>query len=411
MRGPTTEGRGRTSEVRGSTAEVRKRIAIQRWRAPALRHGRFEHTRMRNGIVIGRHPTRVTYKDPYGSSGRLRYDRGRWYSRWVAPGFGLDELIGSWNARTPRGTFIEVSVRGRRPGGAVSSWDSLGRWASHFTNFHRMSLGAQPDDVAWVAVDTLVADDRVAFSSWQLRVTLLRRTGTAKTPTVTMVAAMASRVPDRNWATSRPLPGRGLALLVPRYSQMIHRGEYPQYDGGGAAWCSPTSTSMVLAYWGSGPTPRQYAWVDDAYDDPWVDHAARQTFAWGYDGAGDWPFNTAYAAQFGLDAFVTRLRSLREAELFIRAGVPLVASIAFGRGELDGAPISSTSGHVVVIRGFTDDGRVIVNDPAGATNHKVRRVYKRGQFENAWIDQTSGVVYVIHPKGHALPSPGRHSNW
>jgi hypothetical protein len=192
---------------------------------------------------------------------------------------------------------------------------------------------------------------------------------------------------------------------------MIHEGEYPQYDGGGEAWCSPTSTSMVLGYWGTGPTPRQYAWVDDAYADPWVDHAARQTFAWGYDGAGDWPFNTAYAAQFGLDAFVTRLRSLREAELFIRAGVPLVASIAFDRGKLDGAPISSTSGHVVVIRGFTDDGRVIVNDPAGARNARVRHVYKRGQFEDAWIDQTGGVVYVIHPEGHPLPAPHRHSNW
>ena len=118
------------------------------------------------------------------------------------------------------------------------------------------------------------------------------------------------------------------------------------------------------------PAPRrkQYAWVDPAYDDPWVDHAARYTYAWGYDGTGMWPFNTAYAARYGLDAFVTRLRSLREAELFIKAGIPLVASISFGAGELDGAPISATSGHLVVIRGFTADGRVVVNDPAAPTN-------------------------------------------
>jgi hypothetical protein len=392
-------------------AAPRKRIVTTRWGVAGLRNGHFEHTRMDGGIAIGRRPIRVGYRDPYGSTGRLPYHRGRWYSPWVPTGFGLSELIASWNARTPRGTFIEVSVRGRTGRGSLSSWDSLGRWASHRKAFHRMSLGAQRDDLARVAVDTLVTDRGVRFAKWQLRVSLFRCTGTARTPTVTMLAAMASRIPDRNWETSTPGPGPGLELRVPRYSQMIHEGEYPEYNGGGEAWCSPTSTSMVLGYWNSLPTRRQYAWVNDAYDDPWVDHAARQTFAWGYDGTGDWPFNTAYAGELGLDAFVTRLRSLREAELFIQDDVPLVASIAFDRGELDGAPISSTSGHVVVIRGFTDRGRVIVNDPAGDTNDQVRRVYKRRQFENAWIDRTGGVVYVIHPKSHALPNPRLHSNW
>jgi hypothetical protein len=392
-------------------AAPRKRIATTRWGPGGLRKGRFEHARMDGGIEIGRNPTSVSYKDPHGSTGRLGYHRGRWFSPWVSTKFGLTQLIASWNARTPRGTFIEISVRGRTDGGSTSSWDSLGRWASHRKAFHRMSLGAQRDDLARVAVDTLVTDRGVRFARWQLRVSLFRRTGTARTPTVTMMSAMASRIPDRNWETSTPGPGPGLELRVPRYSQMIHEGEYPEYNGGGEAWCSPTSTSMVLEYWNSGPTPRQYAWVNDAYDDPWVDHAARQTFDWEYDGTGNWPFNTAYAGQFGLDAFVTRLRSLREAELFIQDDVPLVASIAFGPGELDGAPIASTNGHVVVIRGFTDSGRVIVNDPAGATNDKVRRVYKRRQFENAWIDRTGGVAYVIHPKHHALPAPSRHSNW
>ncbi len=376
-----------------------------------MRDGRFEHARLDGGLVIGRNPSRTTYRDPYGSTGRLRYDRARWYSPWVRPGFGLTELIASWQASTPKKTFIEVSARGRTPRGTLSSWDSLGRWASHRTAFHRMSLGAQHDDVTRVAVDTLVTERRATLSSWQLRVTLMRRSGTARTPTLRMIGAMASRIPNRDWATSKPGGSDGRSLRVPRYSQMIHRGEYPQYDGGGRAWCSPTSTSMVLAFYGRGPTPRQYAWVDDDYADPWVDHAARETFAWGYDGAGNWPFNTAYASRFRLDAFVTRLRSLREAELFIRAGIPLVASIAFGRGELDGAPISSTDGHVVVIRGFTDRGRVVVNDPAGATNDRVRRVYRRGQFENAWIDRTGGVVYVIHPANRRLPAAARHTNW
>ncbi len=415
---PTAAGpaMGRASE-RASHAPTRiaatqvKRIAIERWGPGALRKGRTDRTRETGaGVVIGRHPGRVGYDDPVGSVRRLPYDRGRWYSPWTRPGFGFDQLIASYNASTPIGTFVEISVRGVTSGGKRSSWDSLGRWAGHDVNFHRMSLGPQRDDVSRVAVDTLVTDPGVTLRSWQLRLTLMRRAGTAKTPTVTMLAAVASHLPSSS-TTSRPGPGAGRDLAVPRYSQEIHAGEYPSYNGGGEAWCSPTSTSMALAFWNRGPTPQQYSWVHDGYAQPWVDYAARFTYAWGYDGTGDWPFNTAYAGRFGVDAFVTRLRSLREAELFIAAGIPLVASITFGRGELDGAPITSTSGHLLVIRGFTRSGNVIVNDPAGRDGGHVRHVYRRGQFENAWVDATGGVVYVIHPKRKPLPSPGQHRNW
>ena len=105
--------------------------------------------------------------------------------------------------------------------------------------------------------------------------------------------------------------------------------------------------------------------------DPCVDHAARFTFDAAYDGTGNWPFNTAYAAHYGLDAFVTRLRSLQEAELFLAAGIPLVASIAAGPGELDGFLLpQGTAGHLVVIVGFTDDGRPDRQRPGGALERR-----------------------------------------
>jgi hypothetical protein len=183
---------------------------------------------------------------------------------------------------------------------------------------------------------------------------------------------------------------------------MIHRGDFPEYGGGGEAWCSPTSTSMVLGYYDALPGPRAYAWVGDR-PDPWVDHAARMTYDYDYEGTGNWPFNTAYAANLAGHAFVTRLRSLREAEPYLAAGIPLVASIAFGRGELDGAPISASNGHLLVIVGFTKSGDVVVNDPAAPTDASVRRTYDRGQFENAWIPASGGTVYVITDDAHPLP--------
>lgn len=383
----------------------RTHIAVHRWTTSAAwRQGDSHGIGVRAGSLRIRRAvgTRV-YRDPYGSPRPRRYELARWRSPWVRPGFGLSQLIASWDATTPGHTWVQVQARGQLPAGQRSSWDVLGRWASGDRTFHRTSLGRQRDDYSSVLVDTLTTHGGHRYAAWQLRLTLLRPVGASGTPRIDSAGAVASRLGAPTRPTSPTRIRSRLQLAVPRYSQMIHRGDYPRWDGGGEAWCSPTSTAMVLGYWHSGPTPRQYAWVDDSYPQPWVDYAARHTFDYRYDGTGNWPFNTAYAGSFGLDAFVTRLHSLREAERYLRAGIPLVASIAFGRGELDGSPIASSSGHLLVIRGFTASGNVIVNDPAAAHNRGVRRVYDRGQFENAWLPTTGGLAYVIRPAGRALP--------
>jgi hypothetical protein len=192
---------------------------------------------------------------------------------------------------------------------------------------------------------------------------------------------------------------------VPAYSQEIHARHYPQFGGGGEAWCSPTSTEMVIEYWGRGPGEAELAWLEPGAVDPSIDHAARSSYDNAYRGTGNWPFNTAYAARFGLDAFVTQLRSLTEAEQLIRAGIPLVASIASNPGELRGFLFDGgTNGHLVVIVGFDAAGNPIVNDPAAWTNDTVRRVYDRAQFERVWLRGSEGTVYVIHPPEIALPA-------
>ena len=53
------------------------------------------------------------------------------------------------------------------------------------------------------------------------------------------------------------------------------------------------------------------------------------------------------------------------------------------------------NGHLMVVVGFEADGDVVVNDPAGATNAEVRRVYDRAQFERIWIAASGGTAYVI----------------
>lgn len=354
------------------------------------------------------------YTDPFGDGSTTTYDYGHWTSPLVTPDFNYTELIASWDAATPGDSWIEVRVRGKADSGQVSKWYVLGRWTAGDQNLHRTSVSGQGDELATVLVDTLAARDKVAFSNWQLRVELYRAAGSRVTPTVDSVGAMASKLPDKKKVPVSPSGGaEGIVLDVPTYSQEIHIGEYPQWDGGGEAWCSPTSTAMVLDYWGMGPTSEDTAWVDPAYQDPQVDHAARYVYDYRYDGAGNWPYNTAYATTFGLDGFVTRLRSLTEAEQFIKAGIPLVVSMSFKKGDLDGAGYG-TNGHLMVIVGFDANGDVVVNDPAShliPSNDEVRFTYKREQVENAWLPHSGGVAYVIHPPGVPLPPAPEEANW
>jgi hypothetical protein len=362
----------------------------------------------------------MVYTDPYAADPQPEtFEVGTWTSPWTGTAFGLTELISSWNAHTPEGTWVQVAVRGTAEDGTPSKDYVLGRWAEDESTIHPTSLGGQGDALATVAIDTLVTLNDHTFDRYQLEVSLLREQGTTATPRVDMVGAMASNAPQvKKRAVSATTMTEDVELAVPTYSQELHVGDFPQWDGGGEAWCSPTSTAMVLGYWGTGPTAADYAWVTDAlgaeHPDPWVDYAARYTYDYHYDGAGNWPFNTAYAARFGLDAFVTRLRSLAEAEQFIKAGIPLVASVSFKKNELDGAGYGTT-GHLLTIVGFTADGDVIVNDPAShlvPSDDQVRVVYDRAQLEQAWVGHTGGVAYVIHPDSVPLPPPpAGEANW
>ena len=340
--------------------------------------------------------------------GSTRYEAGRWRSPWTDSGFAFSELIASWDATTTMRSFVDIEVRGRSAAGTRSSWDTLARWASADRRVKRTTYSGQADDLASVSVDTWKAAG-AGLTRWQLRVTLARKAGTSAPVAVDSLGAMTSRVPSAAGPTSAPGAATGITLDVPAYSQMTHRGHFPQWGAGGEAWCSPTATSMVLGYYDALPPATSYPWVPAGHGDPWVDAAARATYDHGYDGTGNWPFTTAYAAARTGSAFVTRLRSLAEAEQFIAAGIPLVASVAFKSGELSGAPISSSAGHLLVIAGFTASGDVVVNDPAAPTNATVRRTYSRAELERVWLGASGGVVYVVHDAAHSLPTST--GNW
>ena len=358
------------------------------------------------GLSTGR------YVDPHGMPARPRlaavpFESGAWTSSWTEAPFAFDELIASWAVATPPGTWVRIEVQARGAG-RDTKWYSLGVWASGDADLRRTSERQQQDADGTVEVDTFVRRG-APLDGYRLRATLHRRAGTPASPVLRAASAMVSK--KATYTIPSPWSGAAVDLAVPTLSQETHTGHYPEYDGGGEAWCSPTSTAMVLRFFGSGPSAADLAaFPGSEHADGAVDHAARHTYDWSYRGAGNWAFNTAHAATYGLDAFVTRLRSLVEAQRFIEAGIPLIASI---NGELPGFLLGKTNGHLLVIRGFTASGDVVVNDPAVLANAAARKIYARGDFERVWLEGSGGVVYVIRPFGVPLPAntPSLPENW
>jgi hypothetical protein len=305
--------------------------------------------------------------------------------------FNYKEAIASWNASTPAGTWVEVQIRAQF-GTRWSKWYTYGVWASDYSTVERHSVSAQGDADGSVYIDTFVVlAKKTATNAFQIKVLLFSEDGVAvpSVPSVKNIGvAYSSSVPSKAPAVSAGNPSNWNTLLnLPECSQMVYRD-------GGTVWCSPTSTSMVLGYWGDDATSCEER----------VRAAVSGVFDWKYDGHGNWPFNTAYAAAQGRTAYVTRFVNLEKVEQFVKADVPVVISIAWGKGDLTGAPIPSSPGHLMVVVGFDANGNPIVNDPASATDADVQRTYLRSELEGLWLTASGGTVYLIYPEGHSIPS-------
>lgn len=379
-------------------------VSFRAWRGPELVEGLHLGTAADGtGLRLTRPVGTRRYHDPHAGTRPRDHAWAAWVSPVVTPGHPFTSLVPSWNATTPGDSWLEVEARVSADGVRWTRWFLLGRWSTSDDAVRPTSVPGQDCPDGAVDTDELLAAPGVTWSTYQLRLVLHRGPASDAVPTVTLAGVVVAHPGEHHAPGPASAPVRGVELAVPAYSQQLHRDDR---TGGGASWCSPTSTTMVLGHWGRGPSAADLTGIPPEVPDRAVAHAARCVFDPAFDGAGNWSFNTAYAAQYGVEAFVTRLRSLEEAELFVGAGIPLVASVSFRSEELDGAGYD-TSGHLLTIVGVDPAGDVVCNDPAShlvPSNDEVRVVYDRKQLEQVWLDGSGGLVYVIRPPDVPLPA-------
>ena len=308
----------------------------------------------------------------------------------TAAEFAITRAVPSWDVETPPGSWVEVFLRAQLPGGRLTKWYSAGVWAADRSTVARHSVKDQGDDDATMATDTLVVGEgKPPAEALQVKVRFMSARPDA-IPSLRMAALAVSTAPPKRGANPPP-PAPGDPA---RWGKVLDvQGCTQRYPDGGAGWCSPTSMSMIVGYWAKDAGPceaKVRAAVDGVYD-------------WVYEGHGNWPFNTAYAATRGLEASVARFRSLADAEPWIAAGVPVGMSYAWNPGQLNGAPVSSSDGHLGVLVGFDANGDPVVNDPAAKGEGAVRRTYRRAELENVWVGHSGGTAYLVYPPGWSIP--------
>jgi hypothetical protein len=326
-------------------------------------------------------------------SGFTRSQNGRGETVLLSPdiksGIPWNELIVSWNADAPAGTFLKIEARAVSPEHSTKFY-TLGNWSRDNKTFPRSSVRNQKDADGKVDTDTLVLTQLA--NAAQIRVTLGGTNGAR--PTLKFLGASFSNTR----VAFQPKPPNhaawGKIIATPERTQH----GYP--DGKG--WCSPTSVSMMLAHWSEILNRPEMNLT--------VPEVAESVYDGAYGGTGNWVFNTAFAGSFsGMRSYVTRCNDISEVEDWIAAGIPVILSARWDWLR-PGRPLDA-AGHLIVCIGFTENGDVVINDPAAHLDRgqSVRQIYKREDVVRAW-SKSHQAVYLIYPIGANIPE-NRYGHW
>lgn len=311
------------------------------------------------------------------------------------PAVDARELIPSWGADTPPGAWLELQLRVQSDG-AWGRWFRVARWDAAPSESRRTSFEAQEGPDGQLATDTLLLAAPAA--AVQARVLLCGEPG-ADMPELTSLALCLTS------AASPPLP---LAPFpTPPLALPLLLSQYLTDPVDGHRWCSPTSMTMLLAYWHARTDEERLARF--ARPEAVLALAVPMIYDPGWDGTGNWGFNTALAANLGLVAYVTRLHSLHQLARWTAAGVPVPISVRWKPGELDGAN-GSSAGHITIVTGVAGD-RVLMAEPAAREQATIARSYRADQLFACWQRAANGVAYIVHPAGWPRPAPGDGDAW
>ncbi len=328
----------------------------------------------------------LTVSAPPGIYGNTVYGRGvlpgrecgmfvresEFTSNAVRMEFASDELVMTWNATAPPGTSVSMAFAVSDDAENWSKWFEMGDWK---TDTARERQCADRD---WgkLSVDHFRSVGKFRFAKYRA---IFHTADPSQAPLLRRVFFCHSDVKSGGDCEAATYAGTSVDLDVPWLSQYDERvvKDPVMMDAG---VCGATSVAMVLRYHGIAANVR---------------NVGRRAWDPSAEIYGNWAFLCAAASEYGPAAWVQRFSDWSSVREFLESGIPVVISISYNKGTMSSEPEKETAGHLIVVRGFTGDGDVIVNDPGTTDEQRGRRyVYPACELGRAFFGH-GGVGIII----------------
>ncbi len=272
----------------------------------------------------------------------------------------------SWNG-TALSNYGSFKIQMRFPYGAGwSPWLTVGYWKNNiWAVYGTTSYGGGFIDYDYVKLNSYQ-------NTWQYKIIMTRTSVSEASPTIHKLSFFVSDSrTTTNVNISQIVNDNPAAVFIP--TTFIYQYGVDPVIGGDI--CSPTSVCMILKSYNIDVDPYQFALITR---DPY------------FNMFGIWPRVVQQASEYGLDGAVTRYRTWSEAQEVLVNGGRIAMSI--------GQPLYT--GHLLMLAGFTSDGRPIVHDPARLNGYSY--IYNKTSISRSWFEK-GGVAYTFYP-GDGLTS-------
>lgn len=283
----------------------------------------------------------------------------------------FDTLVGSWSAITNQNTgAVEVYFR-VLVDGVWSDYFTYGQWRLGDQNKGVSKISS--NGVARMEEDTVFTATGKIATAYQYKVEFRRLEEGNESPELRLVACCVRVIGYEELKLDYTQISQTVIYDVPMLNQNI----VPII---GNSICSPTSTTMLLKYYGHSFNVEGYA-----YEHQYVAQIAKD---YGHNMFGNWVYNVAVMGAYGEYAYVKRFINNDELMWHLENVGPVALSV---KGNMQG--YYNTAGHLIVCKGYKIvEGEVvfICNDP-NLKDVEVEYTYET--IENVWRE----IAYVIEP--------------
>lgn len=288
--------------------------------------------------------------------------------------FSFDEAIYSWFAPLQDEEGFRIYIRLGLGEKQLSPWLYGGFWGK---------VKPRPDDILTSFSLGKIDLDQILLTkkaqTFQFRVVSEGNKTLSAPPSIHYIYTDNEATTDTLKKFARKIiKGKSIILDIPFRAQNDSNGNYIK------STCQSAALGSAMEYFGKKINHEDIAQL--IYDPE-------------YNARGIWPRIIATAHHYGFKAYIDRFRNWDDVLATLAENKVILASITMPKeGDYIDPPYPSMGGHIVVLNGVTDDGRVIVTDSALSMKNKGYRLqWLAPDFEKIWMLRKGGVGLVICP--------------